>query len=216
MMLPSYFFYITISILLNDNYYVKCMNILEGGTDMKREREKEIIDKMLFTHKVSQLSKALWKTVEKDWQNWIKPYDLNINEHHILVIIRNLEKATISEVSQYGVMHVSTVFNFAKNLEKRGYLTMPKSKFDKRNTYLELTEKGKEVLYETYKGYKESDDRIYDAASNYQELMFDLPPFTELKFIVAQIYGADFITHLEKSHNDLLKILLDENNEDNA
>ncbi|MCE4957668.1 HTH-type transcriptional regulator Hpr [Macrococcoides caseolyticum] len=180
------------------------------------KREKEVIEKMLFTHKVSQLSKALWKTVEKDWQNWIKPYDLNINEHHILIIIRNLEKATISQVSQYGVMHVSTVFNFAKNLEKRGYLTMPKSEFDKRNTYLELTEKGKEVLYETYHGYIEADDRIYEAASKYNDILFGLPNFTELKYIVAQIYGDDFIKHLDKSHNDLLNILLDENETDNA
>ncbi|MCG7420771.1 HTH-type transcriptional regulator Hpr [Macrococcus epidermidis] len=180
------------------------------------KREKDVIEKMLFTHKVSQLSKALWKTVEKDWQNWIKPYDLNINEHHILIIIRNLEKATISQVSQYGVMHVSTVFNFAKNLEKRGYLTMPKSEFDKRNTYLELTEKGKELLYETYHGYKETDDRIYDAANKYNDIMHDLPSFTELKYIVAQIYGDDFIKHLDKSHNDLLKVLLDENETDNA
>ena len=93
--------------------------------------ERDMIEKMLFTHKVSQLSKALWKTIEKDWQQWIKPFDLNINEHHILIIIRSLDEATISEVSKYGVMHVSTVFNFAKNLEKRGYLTMPKSQHDK-------------------------------------------------------------------------------------
>lgn len=180
------------------------------------KREKEVIEKMLFTHKVSQLSKALWKTVEKDWQNWIKPYDLNINEHHILIIIRNLEKATISQVSQYGVMHVSTVFNFAKNLEKRGYLTMPKSEFDKRNTYLELTEKGKALLYETYNGYIETDDRIYDAAQQYKDIMHDLPSFAELKYIVAKIYGDDFISHLDDSHNDLLQILLDENESDNA
>lgn len=28
---------------------------------------------LLYSHKIVQLSKALWKTVEKDWQNWIKP-----------------------------------------------------------------------------------------------------------------------------------------------
>lgn len=180
------------------------------------KREKETIEQMLFTHKVSQLSKALWKTVEKDWQNWIKPHDLNINEHHILVIIRNLGRATISQVSQYGVMHVSTVFNFAKNLEKRGYLTMPKSESDKRNTYLELTDKGIEVLYQTYKDYSETEDRIYEAASDYKEMMMSLPQFNDLTYVVSRIYGKDFIEQLNKSHDDLLKILLDENEEDNA
>ncbi|TDM04652.1 HTH-type transcriptional regulator Hpr [Macrococcus carouselicus] len=180
------------------------------------KRDCEIIEKMLFTHHVAQLSKALWKTAEKDWQTWIKPYDLNINEHHILVIIRNLERATISQVSQYGVMHVSTVFNFAKNLEKRGYLRMPKSDLDKRNTYLELTDMGKELLYETYKNYENIDDRIHDAAQEYQSVMMAMPVFSDLKYIVAQIYGKDFIEQLDKSHKDLLEILLDENKGDKA
>ena len=35
---------------------------------------------MIFSQRVAQMSKALWKAVEKDWQHWIKPYDLNINE----------------------------------------------------------------------------------------------------------------------------------------
>ncbi|UTH13341.1 HTH-type transcriptional regulator Hpr [Macrococcus equipercicus] len=180
------------------------------------KRDRETIEKMLYTHRISQLSKALWKTVEKDWQNWIKPFDLNINEHHILIIIRNLEKATISEVSQYGVMHVSTVFNFAKNLEKRGYLTMPKSEYDKRNTYLELTQKGRDLLYETYIGYSDIDNRIYDAAEEYSELMLSLPPFIDITFMVGQIYGKEFVEQLNKSHDDLLKLLLDENDSDNA
>lgn len=180
------------------------------------KRDHETLERMLYTHKVSQLSKALWKTVEKDWQNWIKPFDLNINEHHILVIIRNLEKATISEVSQYGVMHVSTVFNFAKNLEKRGLLIMPKSEFDKRNTYLELTEKGKNLLYETYKHYEESEDRINEATEAYKNVLLTSPNFADIKFIVAQIYGQEFIEHLDRSHEELLKILLDENNSGDA
>jgi MarR family protease production transcriptional regulator HPr len=180
------------------------------------KRDRETIEKLLYTHRISQLSKALWKTIEKDWQNWIKPYDLNINEHHILIIIRNLEKATISQVSQYGVMHVSTVFNFAKNLEKRGYLTMPKSEYDKRNTYLELTQKGKDVLYETYTAYSGIDNRIYDAAEEYKDSMFTLPHFNDITFMVGQIYGKDFIEQLNTSHDELMKILLDENDSDNA
>ena len=46
---------------------------------------------MIFSQRVAQMSKALWKAVEKDWQQWIKPYDLNINEHHILWISYHLQ-----------------------------------------------------------------------------------------------------------------------------
>lgn len=66
---------------------------------------------------MAQLSKALWKSIEKDWQNWLKPYDLNINEHHILWIAYQLKGASISEIAKFGVMHVSTAFNFSKSLK---------------------------------------------------------------------------------------------------
>ena len=49
------------------------------------EKEYSIKEALLFSQRISQLGKALWKSIEKDWQQWIKPYDLNINEHHILM-----------------------------------------------------------------------------------------------------------------------------------
>ena len=42
------------------------------------ENLNSIKEAMLFTQRVAQLSKALWKAIEKDWQQWIKPYNLNI------------------------------------------------------------------------------------------------------------------------------------------
>ncbi|MDP4103199.1 MAG: transcriptional regulator Hpr, partial [Bacillota bacterium] len=54
------------------------MNRVEPPYDVK--------EALVFTQKMAQLSKALWKSIEKDWQQWLKPYDLNINEHHILWI----------------------------------------------------------------------------------------------------------------------------------
>ncbi len=95
---------------------------------------------MIFSQRVAQMSKALWKAVEKDWQQWIKPYDLNINEHHILWIAYHLQGATISDIAKFGVMHVSTAFNFSKKLEERGYLEFYKKDDDRRNTYVSVTD----------------------------------------------------------------------------
>ena len=81
--------------------------------------------------RLHNISKALWKAVEKDWQQWIKPYDLNINEHHILWISYHLQGATISDIAKFGVMHVSTAFNFSKKLEQRGYLLFYKKDDDR-------------------------------------------------------------------------------------
>ena len=83
-------------------------------------KNENVIEALVFAQKLSLLSKALWKAAEKDWQQWIKPYDLNINEHHILWIAYHLNGASISDVAKFGVMHVSTAFNFSKKLEERG------------------------------------------------------------------------------------------------
>ncbi|WP_096201478.1 HTH-type transcriptional regulator Hpr [Bacillus sp. FJAT-45350] len=154
---------------------------------------------LLFSHKVAQLSKALWKSVEKDWQAWIKPYDLNINEHHILVIAYQLEGASISDIAKFGVMHVSTAFNFSKKLEERGYLTFSKRENDKRNTYIYLTDEGKELLLKTLEDYNPSSYSVYSGALPIKDLYGKFPEFSELMSIVRHIYGQDFMTIFEKS-----------------
>lgn len=83
------------------------------------EKDYSVKEAMIFSQRIAQLSKALWKCVEKDWRQWIKPYDLNINEHHILTIAYHLKGASISEIAKFGVMHVSTAFNFSKKLEEQ-------------------------------------------------------------------------------------------------
>lgn len=63
------------------------------------ESPYSIKEALLFSQKITQISKAIWKMIEKDWQQWIKPYDLNINEHHILWIAYHLKGASISDVA---------------------------------------------------------------------------------------------------------------------
>ena len=147
---------------------------------MEHEKEFTGPEAMLYSHKIIQLSKALWKTVEKDWQNWIKPFDLNINEHHILWIAHALGGASISEIAKYGVMHVSTAFNFSKKLEDRGLLTFSKKETDKRNTYVQLTPEGEALLLETIHAFDPEENGVFR----------DL---TDITAIVRRLYGDNFM-----------------------
>ena len=70
------------------------------------EERYSLKDAMIYSQRIAQLSKALWKAVEKDWQQWIKPYDLNINEHHILWIAYHLQGATISDIAKFVVLSI--------------------------------------------------------------------------------------------------------------
>jgi MarR family transcriptional regulator, protease production regulatory protein HPr len=158
---------------------------------------------ILFSQRIAQLSKALWKSIEKDWQQWIKPYDLNINEHHILWIAYHLKGASISEIAKFGVMHVSTAFNFSKKLEERGLLRFSKKENDKRNTYIELTEKGEEILIELFENYDPMKNSVFTGALPLRELYGKFPELMELMCIIRNIYGDDFMEIFEKSFHNI-------------
>ncbi|TWI56215.1 HTH-type transcriptional regulator Hpr [Halalkalibacter nanhaiisediminis] len=166
---------------------------------MDQQLSGSLKQSVMFSHKVAQLSKALWKSVEKDWQTWIKPFDLNINEHHILWIAYHLDGASISDIAKFGVMHVSTAFNFSKKLEDRGLLVFSKKENDKRNTYVCLTNEGKELFLQTMEAYQPSTYGVYEGALPIKDLYGKFPEFSEIMSIVRHIYGPDFVEMFEDS-----------------
>ena len=175
------------------------------------EKDYTIKEALLFSQRVAQLSKALWKTIEKDWQQWIKPYDLNINEHHILWIADHLNGASISEIAKFGVMHVSTAFNFSKKLEERGYLEFSKKVNDKRNTYIKLTEQGEDILAQLLEDFNPDKNSVFKGALPLQNLYGKFPEMIEMMCIIRNIYGDDFMEIFERSFNSI-EDSLDEDN----
>jgi MarR family protease production transcriptional regulator HPr len=172
---------------------------MDGGDYMEHQTPHSLKQSVMFSHRLAQLSKALWKSVEKDWQAWIKPFNLNLNEHHILWISYQLDGASITDIANFGVMHVSTAFNFSKKLEARGLLAFSKKENDKRNTYIYLTDEGKELLLETFRSYDEHTYSVYGGALPIKELYGKFPEFSELLSIVRHVYGSDFVDRFESS-----------------
>jgi MarR family protease production transcriptional regulator HPr len=158
---------------------------------------------MIFSQRIAQLSKALWKSIEKDWQQWIKPYDLNINEHHILWIAYHLNGSSISDVAKFGVMHVSTAFNFSKKLEERGFLTFSKKENDKRNTYIEITPEGEKILLDLMETYDPSKNSAFSGALPLRELYGKFPDMIEMMAVIRNIYGEDFMQIFERSFDNI-------------
>jgi MarR family protease production transcriptional regulator HPr len=182
-----------------------------GDRMNKEERPYSMQEAIVFSHKIAQLSKALWKSIEKDWQEWIKPFDLNINEHHILWIAYHLKGASISEISKFGVMHVSTAFNFSKKLEERGFLTFSKKENDKRNTYVELTEKGSELLLQSLEAYSPDHHQAFKAALPMRELYGKFPEMMDLMCVIRNIYGDDFMEIFDTSFQPVKEEFVDKN-----
>ncbi|CAH0344381.1 HTH-type transcriptional regulator Hpr [Bacillus sp. CECT 9360] len=168
-----------------------------------QEKNYSVKDAMIFSQRVAQLSKALWKTIEKDWQQWIKPFDLNINEHHILWIAYHLNGASISDVAKFGVMHVSTAFNFSKKLEERGLLAFSKKENDKRNTYIEITEEGENILLSLMETYDPANNSVFSGALPLRELYGKFPEMIEMMAVIRNIYGEDFMEIFERSFSNI-------------
>jgi MarR family protease production transcriptional regulator HPr len=158
---------------------------------------------MLYSQRIAQLSKALWKAVEKDWQQWIKPYGLNINEHHILWISYHLKGASISDVAKFGVMHVSTAFNFSKKLEERNLLTFSKREDDKRNTYVELTVKGEQLLLNMIENYHDTHHAVIEGSLPIKDIYGRFPEFMEVMAVIRNIYGDEFMEIFEHSFRNI-------------
>ncbi|MCM3725594.1 HTH-type transcriptional regulator Hpr [Neobacillus cucumis] len=175
------------------------------------EKQYSLKEAMIFSQRITQLSKALWKSIEKDWQQWIKPYDLNINEHHILWIAYHLNGASISDVAKFGVMHVSTAFNFSKKLEERGLLKFSKKENDKRNTYIQLTDKGEEILLQSMETYQPKGNAAFSGALPLRELYGKFPDIIEMMAIVRNIYGEDFMEIFERSFHNIESEFVEEN-----
>ena len=167
------------------------------------EKQYSMKEAMLFSQRIAQLSKALWKSIEKDWQQWIKPFDLNINEHHILWIAYHLNGASISDVAKFGVMHVSTAFNFSKKLEERGLLQFSKKENDKRNTYIQLTPEGEDIFLRIMESYQPSGNAAYEGALPLRDLYGKFPDIIEMMAIVRNIYGDDFMEIFERSFHNI-------------
>lgn len=174
------------------------------------EKKYSMKEAMIYSQRIAQLSKALWKSIEKDWQQWIKPFDLNINEHHILWIAYHLNGASISDVAKFGVMHVSTAFNFSKKLEERGLLVFSKKETDKRNTYIQLTEKGESILLELMESYDPESNAVFNGTLPLKDLYGKFPDIIEMMAIVRNIYGEDFMEIFEKSFTNIKKEFVDD------
>ena len=176
-----------------------------------QDKNYSVKEAMLFSHRVAQLSKALWKSIEKDWQNWIKPYDLNINEHHILWISYHLNGASISDVAKFGVMHVSTAFNFSKKLEERGLLQFLKKENDKRNTYIQITEEGEKIILSLMENFEPSNYSAFEASLPLYNLYGKFPEMIEIMAIIRNIYGDDFMKIFETSFSNIDKQITEVN-----
>jgi MarR family transcriptional regulator, protease production regulatory protein HPr len=176
----------------------------------KTSQNYSCMDGLLFNLKLMQLSKALWRAIENDWEQWLKSYNLNINEYHILCLASDLSEVSVSEMSKLGAMHISTVFNFSKKLKEQGYIQLSKKERDKRNTYIKLTQMGEDFLIDILKNYKPSENRICTGSLPLHNLSGKFPTFPEVGAIMRNVGGNSLFTIIDHPLDKIKEKLIEE------
>ncbi|PFP15723.1 transcriptional regulator Hpr [Priestia megaterium] len=164
----------------------------------------------LFSLRLMHLSKLLWRTIENDWENLLKPYDINMSEHHILSMAYSSPYISIMDVAELGSMHVTTAFNFSKMLNRKGYLQIIKKKSKNKNACIQLTRKGEDLLFEIVRGFKPYENTVFLGALSTKGLYGKLPDFTELVVVMRNIYTKNFITFIDRFSTIVEENLIEE------
>lgn len=165
---------------------------------MKEIRNDHCTEDNIFLYRLMLFSKALWKAVEKDWENWLSPFNLTINEHHILWLAYISRGATITEISKLGVMHQSTVFSSSKRLKGLGYLEFRKGT-DKRITYIHITTEGERILFKTVENFNPLEKEIYSGVIPFKNTFGKNPEIIEIQSIIKHIYGKEFLDFINQT-----------------
>ena len=76
----------------------------------------------------------------------LKQYGLTGPQIYLLKIIDKVNNITISEIARKASLSQATVTDIITRLEKTGYILRTKGSVDKRNKYITLTEKSKNIL----------------------------------------------------------------------
>lgn len=161
--------------------------------------EQEVSQKKItsnYHHKIFQLSKAFWKIVEKDWNDWLGKSGININEHNTLLVAYSKGGCTVTDIASLGTMHISTAVNFSKSLEKKGLLTLEKNNEDKRVTMVYITDKGRELVEDIETQWEPSESLLYDAVEEIEDVFGSKPNFGDVQAIVKNFYGDEVLEHI--------------------
>lgn len=164
----------------------------------------------LFSLQLMQLSKIIWRTIENDWENLLKPFGININEHQILFTAYSSPYISITELAELGSMHITTAFNFSKKLKQKGYLRIIKNKAKKKNTCIELTKRGEELLGEILNNFKPNENEVFLGALSTKNLYGKFPNLNELVTLIRNIYGGNLIALIDCCSSIIERNLIEE------
>jgi MarR family transcriptional regulator, protease production regulatory protein HPr len=142
--------------------------------------------------------RALYFCIMEQWSGINKEHGISSAQQHLLFILSAHEKPiTISEISNLGCWHLSTVSRLLQPLIRENYVTVQKSKT--KYKYVSITNKGFEKLIEIANQVFPLKEFPFDFSGIEQE---DVQIFIEKGLeILKNFKGEEFLAWVKKPHS---------------
>ncbi|SHK46006.1 MarR family protein [Desulforamulus aeronauticus DSM 10349] len=168
-----------------------------GGSMLSQEQ----VENYRRLHVLLNLIRGLYKALDSDWRKAASEVGLTPCQQHLLWILSFRNGSTLTELSEIGVWHVSTVMSMVERMEKNGLVTKVVDLNDARTKRIFVTEKGSRVRKETLKG--EEHFRLLSLMNNMNEQ--EVKEGTKiLQYLVSELLGERFIEFVNSSSEQIL------------
>ncbi|MFB9331153.1 MarR family winged helix-turn-helix transcriptional regulator [Paenibacillus aurantiacus] len=117
--------------------------------------------------------RALYAYVEEEWEAMGKKFGVTPAQQMILFILSTKQGSlTVSQISQLGSWHISTVTRLLKTLQERGWIVVSYDRTQSKHKYVTITPAGKQMYMELAAYVKVNEDFPIDFSMlTKQELM---------------------------------------------
>lgn len=164
-------------------------------------RQVEQLENYRKLHVLLNLIRGLYKALDNDWRKAAAEVGLTPCQQHLLWILSFKNGSTLTELSEIGVWHVSTVMSMVERMERNGLVSKEVDSNDARTKRIFITEKGRRVRQETLKG--EGHFRLLALLNNMKEK--EVEEGTKiLQYLVSELLGERFLEFVHTSAEQIL------------
>ncbi|MGY3777778.1 transcriptional regulator, SarA/Rot family [Isobaculum melis] len=167
--------------------------------EMTSKEELTVDPGLAYHSKLFWLAKAMWRIVEQDWQDHLRGHHLTINEYSILRVVAKKDSCRVTDVSSYGLMHVSTALNSSQSLKKRGLVHLEKDVEDTRVTIVTITEEGRELLNEVDTSISFEESMLEGGLEKIESLVGLKPSFSDTQSLIYSTFGRDMFEYFSNA-----------------
>ena|GEM_PF-2323551 len=150
-------------------------------------------------HKLINITKGLYKSMEREWDEYAQRYGMTNAHLHVLWILSLHDGLKLSELADKGVWNLSTTHDIVTRMAGKGFVKKVKDVEDGRVTRVYITKEGQKLRDKTQDdfdhGYSFKLMKVIDKLNEAdKDKLMDI-----LNVIAKQVLDEDFVNYVESS-----------------